>query len=69
MPSGRGEVPSWRCFGGLRAFFLAPAADVAIAAARRDVASGEGVVGSEQGGRISRGRCADDSYYWRLEGS
>jgi hypothetical protein len=33
MPSGSGEVPSWRCFGGLSAFFLAD--DVAIAARRR----------------------------------
>ena len=28
MPSGSGEVPSWRCFGGLpRAFHLAAAED------------------------------------------
>jgi hypothetical protein len=33
MPSGSGEVPSWRCFGGLpRAFHLAAADDDADAA-------------------------------------
>ena len=38
MPSGSGEVPSWRCFGGLGAFLRAPADDVAIASP--DVARG-----------------------------
>jgi len=72
MPSGSGEVPSWRCFGGLGAFLRAPAPDddddVAIAAARRRP-RGTVVVGS---GRTNLPRRrADDSSLpllgWRLE--
>jgi len=37
MPSGSGEVPSWRCFGGLGAFFRLDDG-VAIAAAPRGTA-------------------------------
>jgi hypothetical protein len=54
MPSGSGEVPSWRCFGGLGAFLRAPAG-VAIAAAP----GSEVVVGSGRA-NLPR-RCADDS--------
>ena len=62
MPSGSGELPSWRCFGGLGAFLRAPAPDddddVAIAAARRRP-RGTVVVGS---GRTNLPRRrADDS--------
>ena len=38
MPSGKGEVPSWRCFGGLGAFFR-PDDGVAIAIARGTAAA------------------------------
>jgi hypothetical protein len=38
MPSGSGEVPSWRCFGGLGVFFRA----VAIAAAPSGTAAAVG---------------------------
>ena len=62
MPSGSGELPSWRCFGGLGAFLRAPAPDddddVAIAAARRRP-RGTVVVGSERA-NLPRRR-ADDS--------
>jgi hypothetical protein len=62
MPRGSGEVPSWRCFGGLGAFLRAPAPDddddVAIAAARRRP-RGTVVVGSGRTNLLRRR--ADDS--------
>lgn len=62
MPSGSGEVPSWRCFGGLGTFLRALAADddgVAIAAAPDGTAAAVEMVGSERA-NLPR-RCADDS--------
>jgi hypothetical protein len=69
MPSGSGEVPSWRCFGGLGAFLRAPADDdVAIASGRRRPRSTV-VVGSGRTNQPRR-RAHDSSLPllgWRLE--
>ena len=61
MPSGSGEVPSWRCLGGLGALFRAPADD-GVAIAADDVAP-RGTVVVVVGSRrtnLPRRRRADD---------
>lgn len=62
MPSGSGEVPSWRCFGGLGAFFRTlDVDDVAIAAGSRPTSlagSGGGGIGADdESAEASRRRC------------
>lgn len=74
MPSGSGEVPSWRCFGGLGAFLRAPDDDddVAIAAARRRPRGTAVVVGSGRRTNLPRRRADDSSLPLlgsRLEGA
>jgi hypothetical protein len=58
MPRGSGEVPSWRCFGGLGAFLRDPAAaDVAIAAGPTSPAGhGGGGIGADESAKASRRR-------------
>jgi hypothetical protein len=65
MPNGSPEVPSWRCFGGLGAFFLADENDDGVAIAAR---FGGGSSGRKGGVRWEGGidagvwrRRADDS--------
>ena len=51
MPSGKGEVPSWRCFGGLGAFFRP---DDGVAIATRN--GGGGGIGADESAEASRRR-------------